>query len=183
MVLCLVRILLIVLIGSTPVSAQSRMVVPSGASLPATCAVGDSFVLNTNYIDFYACVGSNIWRAAGSSLLGQLTAADMNSTADQAIPIKANRYIVRRIVVSAASINLTTSAGGIYPTTAKGGTALVANTQVYTALTTAAKFVDLTLAAGAGTDVNTATTLYLSLTTPQGSAATANLYVFGDTLP
>lgn len=116
------------------------------------------------------------------TILGIRRGCDMNSTADQAIPIAAGSYIVRRITVANASTSLTTAVGGVYPTTAKGGTALVANTQVYTALTAANKYVDLTLAAGVGTDLNTAPILYLSLTTPQGGAATADIYVIGEKL-
>lgn len=127
--------------------------------------------------------------AAGSGIvqagvcLGRLKGANFNVTTDQAIPINSSRYVVRKIVVNNASISLTTAAGGVYTATAKGGTALVAAGQVYSALTASTKFVDLTLEAVAGTDVVTATTLYLSLTTAQGAAATADVYVYGDALP
>lgn len=106
----------------------------------------------------------------------------MNSTGDQQIPISAGRYVVRFITAQNASISLTTAVGGIYTATAKGGSAIVANTQVYSALTGATKIVNLTLAAVAGTDVRTESLLYLSLTTPQGAAATADIFVFGDLL-
>lgn len=112
-------------------------------------------------------------------LLGSKT-VNMNSTADQAITISgASKYIVTSIVATNASVNLTTAVGGIYPAASKGGTALVANTQVYSALTAATKYKALTLAAGIGTDYNTEATLYISLTTPQGVAATADVLVFG----
>ena len=117
------------------------------------------------------------------AFLGSIKTADFNSTADQAIPVNAGRYIIRRIVVNNASVNLTTAAGGVYTATAKGGTAVVAAAQVYAALTAAGKFADLTLAAVVGTDILTAATLYLSLTVAQGSAATADVYIFGDALP
>lgn len=117
------------------------------------------------------------------ALLGVLKGADMNTTGDQAIPIAASKCVIRRIVVANASISLTTAAGGFYTAAAKGGTAIVANTQVYSALTAASKFIDLTLAAILGTDVRTEGTLYLSLTTAQGAAATADVYIYGDVLP
>lgn len=117
-----------------------------------------------------------------TQLLGALKAADMNVTSDQAIGINAAKYILRRIVVTDASVSLTTAVGGIYTATSKGGTAVVANSQVYSALTAATKFVDLTLAAAATTDYQTAAILYLSLTTAQGAAATANVYIYGDPL-
>jgi hypothetical protein len=106
----------------------------------------------------------------------KLTSANMNSTADQAITIPSTLYRVTQITARNASISLTTAAGGIYTSTAKGGTAVVAAAQVYSALTASTKFVDLTLAVTA--DVLTAGTLYLSLTTAQGAAATADVYVF-----
>ncbi len=114
-------------------------------------------------------------------LLGKLTAGNFNITTDQPISINSSSYIVRRIVASNASISLTTAVGGIY-TAASKTTPLVANTQVYSALTAPTKFLDLTLTALAGTDVITANTLYLSLTTAQGAAATGDIYIIGDRL-
>lgn len=113
-------------------------------------------------------------------LLGSRTAADFNSTADQTISIAATKYIVRRIIVLNASISLTTAAGGIYPAAAKAGTPLVAASQVYSALTAATKYLDLTLASIVGTDTYNLGTLYFSLTTAQGAAATGDIYIFGD---
>lgn len=114
-------------------------------------------------------------------LLGKLTAGNFNSTADQAISIGSSQYIVRRIIATNASISLTTAAGGIYAAASKT-TALVAAAQVYSALTSPTKYLDLTLTALVGTDVRTENTLYLSLTTPQGAAATGDIYIIGDRL-
>ena len=116
------------------------------------------------------------------SILGRLIGANMNSTGDQPIAINAAKYVIRRIVVVNASANLTLAVGGFYTAASKGGTAIVANTQIYTALTAAAKFLDVTLAAILGTDVRTEGTLYFSLTTAQGSAATADIFIIGDIL-
>lgn len=115
-------------------------------------------------------------------LLGSLIGADMNTTADQAIAIASGitKYIIRRIVVTNASTSLTTAAGGVYGAAAKSAPVIVAATQVYSALTASAKFKDLTLEAVVGTDILTATTIYFSLTTPQGGAATASIFVFGE---
>lgn len=113
-------------------------------------------------------------------LLGKLTGANFNVTTDQAITINnTTRYIIRSIVVTNASISLDTALGGIYAAASKT-TALVAAGQAYSALTAAAKYLDLTLEAIVSTDTRTQTTLYLSLSTPQGAAATADVYVFGD---
>lgn len=115
-------------------------------------------------------------------LLGQLLGANFNSAADQAIVMTGNLYIVRRIIVTSASLSLTTAAGGIYTGAAKTGTVLVAAAQAYAALTAAGKFLDLTLAAIVGTDRFAAAQLLLSLTTAQGAAATADVFVLGDIL-
>lgn len=115
--------------------------------------------------------------------LAQLIGANMNVTSDQLLNITlASKYIARRIVVCNPSLNLTLAVGGIYTAASKGGTAIVANTQVYTALTGSTKFLDLTLATILGTDILTAQTLFFSLTTGQGAAATADIFVFGEVL-
>lgn len=115
-------------------------------------------------------------------LLGSLIGADMNSTSDQAIYLNASKYVIRKIVVTNASTSLTTAVGGIYTAASKGGTDIVAASQVYTALTSSSKFLDLTLEAEAGTDIFTQMPLYLSLTTPQGAAATADIHIYGELL-
>ncbi len=129
-------------------------------------------------------VGNQLPNRFGQILLGQLISANMNSTGDQQIVIFSApaKYIIRRIVATNASISLSTAAGGIYPAVSKGGTAIVAAAQAYSGLTTSAKFVDLTVASAytTGGDVLTVKSIYLSLTTPQGAAATADIYVYGD---
>ncbi len=113
-------------------------------------------------------------------LLGSLIGADFNSTSDQPISIASTKYIVRRIIGLNASTSLTTADGGIYPALSKTGTPLVAASQVYSALTAPAKYLDLTLESIVGTDSYALGTLYLSLTTPQGAPATADVFIFGD---
>lgn len=131
---------------------------------------------------------ANIDMASGPlpryGLLGSLIGANFNVTTDQAITIQTGitRYIIRRIVVDNASINLTTAAGGIYTNAGKAGTIIVAAAQVYSALTTSAKFKDLTLEAIVGTDILTANPIYLSLTTAQGASAVASVWIFGENL-
>ena len=129
-------------------------------------------------------VGTQLPSRFGQILLGQLISANMNSTDDQQITIFSApaKFIVRRIVATNASVDLTTAVGGIYPAVSKGGTAVVANSQAYSGLTAATKFVDLTIASGytSGGDILTVKNLFLSLTTAQGSDATADVYVYGD---
>lgn len=132
-------------------------------------------------------VGNLLPQQFGGILLGSKIAADFNSTSDQIITIFSNpsKYIVRRIVVTNASTSLTTAAGGVYTAASKGGTAIVAASQVYTSLTASTLFLDLTLSAtgNASTTVKSSIpNLYLSLTTAQGAAATADVYVYGDIL-
>ena len=116
-------------------------------------------------------------------VIGKLIGADMNVTTDQAITIQGlgdqfSKYVVERIVVTNASISLTTAAGGVYTAASKSG-AIVAAGQVYSALTAAAKYVALTLTGAATTDVLTGATIYFSLTTGQGAAATADIDIYG----
>lgn len=117
-----------------------------------------------------------------TDLLGKLAAADFNVNTDQAVPINnAIRYRIRRISVLGATLSLTTAVGGLYTGAGKTGSVIVANTQVYSSLTTPATALDLTLNLPNAV-LAAATPLFLSLTTPQGAAATADVYVYGDVL-
>jgi hypothetical protein len=132
-------------------------------------------------------VGNALPNQFGGILLGKLIGANMNSTADQQITMLDNpsKFVLRRIVVTNASISLTTAVGGVYTAASKGGTAVVAAAQAYSSLTTSALFLDLTLSttSSASTTVKSSIpNLYLSLTTAQGAAATADVYVYGDIL-
>jgi hypothetical protein len=120
--------------------------------------------------------------AGGYGLLGFQRGLNMNITTDQAIVVSATTYILRRIIATNASLSLTLAVGGVYTAISKGGTVLVAATQIYSALTGVAPALDLTLAAGAlGTTLGV-TPIYLSLTTAQGAAATADFYLYGERL-
>lgn len=118
-------------------------------------------------------------------VLFKLVAADFNVTTDQQfIPIGGvpiNNYRITRIratlTPTSTTTNLTTAAGGIYTAASKGGSAIVASGQAYTALASLATGLDLTIAA-AGLQPLT-TTPYLSLTTGQGAASTVDLYILG----
>jgi len=122
-------------------------------------------------------------------LIGKLIGANMNSTADQAITIvdiadyPSSKYIITStdIYVTNASISLTTAAGGIYTAASKSG-AIVSAAQTYSALTTSNKYIRANITGDATTDLLAFSTLYLSLTTPQGAAATADIYIFGQLL-
>lgn len=121
------------------------------------------------------------------TLLAQLLGANFNTTDDQAIPLPTSgvtKFILTRIVVTNASLSLTTAQGGFYPQPSKGGTALVSAAQAYSALTSSVLWMSPTLSSGANSTVYTSSNLtsfsvYLSLSVAQGVACTADCYLFG----
>jgi len=117
-------------------------------------------------------------------VLCSIRAANFNSTADQAcaIPSSITAWTPLAIKVTNCSASLTLAVGGVYPAASKGGTALVAAAQVYTALSSATILLSLTLAANIATTRYTVNTVYLSLTTGQGTAATCDFYLTGTDL-
>jgi hypothetical protein len=124
------------------------------------------------------------WGTGATRVLCSIRGANFNVTTDQACAIAAGvtAWVPTLILVTNCSASLTLAAGGVYPTTAKGGTALVAATQVYTALTGSTIVLGLTLAATIATTRQTITTTYLSLTTAQGGVATCDFYLIGNDL-
>jgi len=123
---------------------------------------------------------------SGYVLLGKLVSANLNVTTDQAITVTipggASKYQVQSVTITNASTSLGAglAVGAIYTAASKGGTALYSAATVYTSLTAATAIYNpaITIATSAN-----ATTLYFSLTTANGSAATADVYVFGTPLP
>lgn len=122
-------------------------------------------------------------------VLGTKTGANMNSTSDQAIALDDVDLVenpefaifqITQIEASNPSTSLDTAVGGVYPAASKGGTAIVANTQVYSSLVNPEDTLDLTLAADANAVWGN---VYLSLTTPQGATATADFSVSGVPAP
>lgn len=119
-----------------------------------------------------------------SVLAGKLISANFNTTVDQQITltIPTANWQLQAIVICNPSTSMTTAVGGFYTGQSKSGTAVVAAAQGYSALTTNtlnATGSCINPVAGAGTTqwLNV-TTLYLSLTTPQGGTATADVYVY-----
>lgn len=113
-----------------------------------------------------------------------LRGANFNSTADQALIQLGSftRYQINDVMVLNPSISLTTAVGGFYTAASKGGTAFVAATQVYSSLTGPTVLLKCTNAGSVPSTLFTAFPLYFSLTTPQGAAATADIYIFGQDL-
>ena len=130
---------------------------------------------------------------SATNVLASLGSANFNVTTDQAIqlPNTITAFQISGILVCNASQSLTTAVGGFYPTTAKGGTAIVSSAQAYSSLTTAANLLSCTLAAGGNTtrysslnvdNVDGYLTIYLSLSTPQGVECTGDIFLLGTNL-
>jgi hypothetical protein len=143
------------------------------ASFPALAQFGSGGAVTTNNT-----------AANTNRVLCSIRAANFNITTDQActIPAGVTAWVPTSIIVTNCSGTFTLAAGGVYPATSKGGTALVAAGQVYTALTGATVVLGLTLAATIATTRLTINTVYLSLTTGTGGAATCDFYVIGNDL-
>lgn len=115
-------------------------------------------------------------------LVGLLTGANMNSTADQAITIRLpNNELVTGIIISGfwvknASTSLTAAIGGIYSAASKGGTVILTASAAYSPLTGVATQA-IYFAATSPFTLTANGTIYLSLTTPQGGAATADFEI------
>lgn len=119
-------------------------------------------------------------------VLASLLQANFGSTADQPLrlPTTLNAFQLAGIVVTNASGSLDVAAGGFYPQVSKGGTAIVAAGQIYSALTSGLLLMNATLTAYANAQRFSRSQLpdwaiYLSLTTPQGLPLTADIYLVG----
>lgn len=122
--------------------------------------------------------GAPVGQQSADALLFRATAANFNSTADQALTKVGTftQYVVSRIVVLNASISLTAAVGGVYTAAAKAGVQVIAAAQTYNGLTSGVSTLTPPLT---NTDKRTEAGLFLSLTTPQGAAATADILVYG----
>lgn len=123
---------------------------------------------------------------ASEKVLTKKFSVDFNDTADVPLQLPAtiSAFKLQQILITNASTSLTAAVGGFYPQASKAGTAIVAAGQVYSSLTTSAALLIATLAGSAASTRFTRTNLpdwaiYFSLTTPQGAAATADIYVTG----
>ena len=116
-----------------------------------------------------------------SGVLGSLRSANMNVTTDQAISIasRITAFQITSIVVTNCSATPTAAIGGFYPTTAKGGTPIVAASQAYGALSAATIILSPAIASNPRM---TLVNVYFSLTTGAGVASTCDLYVIGSDL-
>jgi hypothetical protein len=122
--------------------------------------------------------GQAVGQRFADSLLFRAAGANFNTTSDQALTKQGtfSQYVISQIVVLNASIPLTTAVGGIYAAAAKVAPVVVAANQAYSGLTNGSATLTPPVA---NTDKRTEAGLFLSLTTPQGAAATADVLVYG----
>lgn len=113
----------------------------------------------------------------GFRLLAVAKGVNVNATGDQAALqiITANPYSVFQVVMTNASISLTTALAGVFTAVGAGGTAIVANAALAT-LTGPTIVFQRTVAT---TATQTVQTLYVNVGTAQGAAATMDVYVYG----
>lgn len=118
-------------------------------------------------------------------MIAKLIGANFNVTTDQLFsacwPLTSVKWGISKVLVTNCSASITTAVGGIYSAASKGGTPIVAAAQAYTG-TGVNSLQSLTIAAAGAASV-WAIDPYLSLTTPEGSAATADVYIIGNIIP
>lgn len=111
--------------------------------------------------------------------LFKLPLANFNSALDQAL-LKAwdfSVYVIKEVLITNATGPIANARGGIYTGTSKSGVPIVPATQSYTALASSVDTLNPLLNNGATATLSTP--LYLSLTTPEGSAVNADVTVMG----
>lgn len=124
------------------------------------------------------------------NVLASARSVNFNTTNDQpiAIPQRIIAFWLVGILVTNASISLTTAAGGFYPLAAKAGVPIVPANQAYSGLTNSSLLLFPTLSSfGQNTRFSSSNlgtiagfmNIWFSLTTPQGAPATADIYLLG----
>lgn len=109
-------------------------------------------------------------------LLAFVQGANLNATGDTVLPvINSTSYSVSNVILTNASISLTTALAGLFTAPTAGGTAIVANA----ALSAATGPTIVSQRTVASTAIATAQNLYLNVGTAQGAAATGDIYVYG----
>ena len=172
-------------VSQTGDGGVTQTVLSSSLSTVASTAASQTTSLST-------AVGSGGGGGGMITQVGALKSANFNSTADQAIALTgpAGNWIIDSIIIANPSGSITTAKGGFYTAASKTGQLLSngGTTFPYAAITGATvaggvMLLNATLASNlAGVTqyfTSASQTIFLSLTTPQGSALTADIYVFG----
>lgn len=109
-------------------------------------------------------------------LLAYFQGVNVNATGDTVLPIiNSTTYSVSNVVMTNASVSLTTAAAGVFTAPAAGGTAIVSNAAL-SALTSSTVVSQRTVASTAS---QSGQNLYVNVGTAQGAAATVDVYVYG----
>ena len=123
------------------------------------------------------------------TLLGIFTGANLNVLTDQVIALDGGAtYVITDVLITNASTSLTAAANAqLWDGAAKTGTnissSVVSAVEKLRLLITAGKFINKDFSGmtmyPAGTGVTNSGTVYFSMGTIQGGAATADIYIFG----
>lgn len=119
---------------------------------------------------------SNLATNQALRLLASAQGVNLNAVADTVAPVlDSSRYSVQSVIVTNASVDLTTAQLAVYSGAGATGTA-VKSAYALTGNSTPAKTV---VTAATSTDALTGTPLYIRCTTAQGAAATADVFIYG----
>ena len=120
---------------------------------------------------------SNLASNQALRLLASAQGVNLNQVGDTVAQILNNsgRYSVQSVIVTNASVDLTTAQMAIYTGAGATGTA-IKSAYALTGNSTAAKTV---VTAATSTDAVSGTPLYIRCTTAQGAAATADVFIYG----
>lgn len=109
-------------------------------------------------------------------LLGVAQGVNLNATGDTVIPIiNSTTYSVSNVILTNASVSLTTAQAGLFSAAGGGGTAVVSNA----ALSGATGPTVVSQRTVASTATLTGPYLYWNVGTAQGAAATGDIYIYG----
>ena len=120
---------------------------------------------------------SNLASNQALRLLASAQGVNLNQVGDTVAQILNNsgRYSVQSVIVTNASVDLTTAQMAVYTGAGATGTA-IKSAYALTGNSTAAKTV---VTAATSTDAVSGTPLYIRCTTAQGAAATADVFIYG----
>jgi hypothetical protein len=121
---------------------------------------------------------SNVASNQAIRLIGVITGVNLNAgtNVDFAIPVQnSSNFSVANVIVTNASVSLTTATVAVYPGANATGTAIVSSTGL-TSNTSSSVVNQLTINS---TATQAGQNIYLRLTAPQGAAATADVYIYG----
>lgn len=138
----------------------------TGSTHPGLCAAGVACILGTAYNVAVDNTTDHLITIAPltSNNVGQITTA--------------TKYTVLGFWIDGCSGNVGSLAAGLYTATSKGGTALVASSQTYSACNATTAGASATMNAGGGFPLSTGA-LYWSPSVAGTAGATANLHVWG----